>query len=104
MNRYRFYNFVDFAQNVEGQIKDVIRNIFLEFETTADQPLRAFNEFRKAHANYDFLIENTDQIYLRDGFQFIPVSFEDLKKVAEQSRPHVLFSIEKEPFLNAISR
>jgi len=104
MQTYKFYNFIQTLLPTGNTPVQVTSGIYLIHSITADQPLRAFNEFCKAHGHsFDFLVENGTQAYVRNGIQFVPVTFKQLS-VAYEEQSKIKFLITDESFERVISQ
>jgi hypothetical protein len=102
-NKYKFYNFFDQIQDVNGKPTNVVKGFHKIFEIECDQPLRAYNSFRKENSQFDLMVENSESLILAgDNLKLYKVTFDTLVKHYTQRNPNVVFLMSEDIFLKAI--
>jgi len=76
MKRYKFYEFVETPENLDGWVKPTVRNIREMFAVEYDQPYGAFNQFRKSHETFDLMVEDGEVFYAANGSTLVEVTLE----------------------------
>jgi hypothetical protein len=102
-NKYKFYNFFEQVQDVNGKATNLVKGFHRIFDVECDQPLRAYNSFRKENSQFDFMVENGENLILAGvNLRLYKVDYETLVNHYISKNPNVLFQMEKSAFLKAI--
>lgn len=105
MKKYRFYNFTyshPSKTKLDEALEYLVAGVREILETEKDEPIKAYNEFRKSHSHFDFMIDEDSGLFVAIDFRLYSATFDQIKEMYVAKNPGHLFLIEESAFKTAL--